>query len=177
MGDRAVIKYISKILLEACVLATATWVFISHVVIVEDKESLKPDTFQCPHCGTTLKWSEELWRGYIECRSGWTAATPNPVTTNAATTASRKVGSIGWELKHIYETNNPYCSGEALGDRLYSEVKDLRLRVKRLEDKIETMSKPISLEEYIATNRVWITRDPIDNMPMFGVDIDGRLVP
>lgn len=60
--------------------------------------------------------------------------------------------------------------------RLDLKVKDLRGRVERLEDKIETMTKPISLEEYITTNRVWITRDPVDNMPMIGVDIDGRLV-
>lgn len=35
----------------------------------------KPDMFQCPHFGTTLKWSDGLCRGYIECRSGWTAKT------------------------------------------------------------------------------------------------------
>lgn len=46
-------------------------------------EPHKPDTFQCPHCGTKLQWTDDkLWRGYIECRSGWTAATPNQVTPN-----------------------------------------------------------------------------------------------
>ena len=144
-------KHISKILLGACVLATATWVFISLVVIVEDKEPHKPDTFQCPHCGTKLKWSE-LGRGYIECRSGWTAATPNPVPPDGWVRNYAATNAGGWE------------------------VKDLRWRVKRLEDKIETMTKPISIEEYITTNRVWITMDPVDNMPMIGVGVNGELV-
>lgn len=111
-------KHISKILLEICVIAIATWVSLSFVVVAKDKEPHKPDSFQCPHCGTTLEWSDGLWCGYIECRSGWTAATPNPVTPNDE-----------W------------------------------------------------VHNYVITNRVWITRDPVDNMPMIGQDIDGRLVP
>lgn len=63
----------------------------------------------------------------------------------------------------------------AVVSRLHLEVKDLRWRVKRLEGKIETMTKPISIEEYITTNKVWITRDPTDNMPMYGVDNNGGL--
>lgn len=54
--------------------------FICHY---EKNEPHRPDTFQCPHCGTTLQWTDnEFWRGYIECRSGWTAAAQNPVTAN-----------------------------------------------------------------------------------------------
>lgn len=80
-------KHMRKIL-QTCILVTATWVFISLVVIAKDKDVIaedkkphKPDIFQCPQGGTTLQWTDdELWRGYIECRSGWTAATPTPVT-------------------------------------------------------------------------------------------------
>ena len=141
-------KHISKILLATYVFVfvTSTWVFISLVVGTKNKENHKPDTFQCPHCDTKLKWSE-LGRGYIECRSGWTAATPNPV----------------------YD----YKSANALA----YNVEELRLRIKRLEDKIETMFKPISIEDYIATNRIWITRDPLDNMPMIGMDQNGAIIP
>lgn len=61
--------------------------------------------------------------------------------------------------------------------RLESKVRCLEWKAERLDRTIEIMTKPMAISEWVAssTNRVTITRDPIDNMPMYGVDMNGRL--
>ena len=57
------------------------------------------------------------------------------------------------------------------------KVRRLEWKVETLESAIEIMTKPIAISEWIAssTNRVVITRDPIDNMPMYSVEMNGGL--
>ena len=50
----------------------------------------------------------------------------------------------------------------------------LESSVKRLEWKVEILETITNSKWNVAsTNRVTITRDPIDNMPMYGVDTNG----
>ena len=52
----------------------------------------------------------------------------------------------------------------------------LESRVKSLEWKVEILEIITNSKWNVSsTNRVTITRDPIDNMPMYGVDTNGRL--
>lgn len=53
----------------------------------------------------------------------------------------------------------------------------LESKVKRLEWKVEILEIITNSKWNVAstTNSVTITRDPIDNMPMYGVDTNGRL--
>ena len=69
-------------------------------------------------------------------------------------------------------------SVESLRERVnYYEIQlsNCCVRIDKLKQEFERMNKPINIEEYITTNRVWITRDPIDNMPMYSVDNNGGL--
>lgn len=69
-------------------------------------------------------------------------------------------------------------SVESLRERVnYYEIQlsNCWVRVDKLKQEFERMNKPINIEEYITTNRVWITHDPIDNMPMYSVDNNGGL--
>ena len=68
--------------------------------------------------------------------------------------------------------------GGVIVARLESKVRCLEWKAERLDRTIELMTKPMAISEWVAssTNRVEITRDPIDNMPMLSVEVNGGLV-
>lgn len=50
------------------------------------------------------------------------------------------------------------------------------VRINEHERTIERMSRPICVDDIITTNRFYILGDPIDNMPMYGMDQNGEYV-
>jgi hypothetical protein len=60
-------------------------------------------------------------------------------------------------------------------DYYETELGNCWVRIDELERTIKKMNSPINIEDIVTTNRIYIMRDPLDNMPMYGVDPNGGL--